>query len=156
VTIDFAALAHHHWRGRRQRDALLGTDYACEAGWDILLDLRAAEGQRRKVSVSSACAASSVPPTTALRWIGHLVRDGLVWRTPDPVDRRRFFLGLTVQGRDIVDRSIEPGPALAGSRLVQACDGQFYLVIQRDEQRDQVAAARLLIEQSLKLLGGAS
>lgn len=66
-----------------------------EPAWDILLDLFVSERENRAVSVSSACLAAYVPPTTALRWIGVLEQHGAVWREPDQSDRRRINLRLS-------------------------------------------------------------
>ena len=38
----------------------------------MLLDLTAARAEHTRVSVTSLCIASGVPPTTALRWIGQM------------------------------------------------------------------------------------
>lgn len=40
-----------------------------DPAWDMLLDLTLAHTECRRVSVTSLCIASGVPPTTALRWI---------------------------------------------------------------------------------------
>jgi DNA-binding MarR family transcriptional regulator len=80
---------------RRRRDRVFAEyDIFGEPGWDILLDLYAAHSERRDVSVSSACIAAAVPPTTALRWIQMLTEKALLTRQPDPFDRRRVHLRL--------------------------------------------------------------
>lgn len=66
-----------------------------DPGWDILLDLFVEESQHRAVSVSSACIAAGVPPTTGLRWLERLQRRGLLTRTPDPQDGRKVYIRLT-------------------------------------------------------------
>ena len=68
-----------------------------DPAWDMLLDLFAAELERRRVSVSSLCIAAAVAPTTALRWIGKLIDAGLLERQPDAFDRRRAFMSLTAR-----------------------------------------------------------
>lgn len=85
-------------RARRRRDSLFGEDLFGEPCWDLLLELYAAQLAQQKVSISSACLASAVAPTTALRWIGKLERDGWVCREADPLDGRRYWLRLTQQG----------------------------------------------------------
>lgn len=80
---------------RRRRERVFAEyDIFGEPGWDILLDLYAAHSERRDVSVSSACIAAAVPPTTALRWIQMLTDKALLIRQPDPDDRRRVNLRL--------------------------------------------------------------
>jgi DNA-binding MarR family transcriptional regulator len=52
-------------------------------------------GEKNRVSVTSLCIASGVPPTTALRWIGQMTEAGLLKRIEDETDRRRAFITLT-------------------------------------------------------------
>lgn len=83
-------------RARRMRDDAFGMGGLFEdPAWDMLLDLFAAELERRRVSVSSLCIAAAVAPTTALRWIGKLIDADLLERRPDEFDRRRAFISLT-------------------------------------------------------------
>jgi DNA-binding MarR family transcriptional regulator len=87
-------------RSRRQRDSLFGTELFGEPAWDILLELFVAEQTYRKLSVSSVCLASAVPPSTAIRWIERLESAGWVRRDNDPLDRRRIWVLLTPKGSD--------------------------------------------------------
>ena len=85
-------------RARRLRDDAFDLPGLFEdPAWDMLLDLFAAELERRQVSVSSLCIAAAVAPTTALRWIGKLIEAGLLDRRPDDIDRRRAFISLTAR-----------------------------------------------------------
>ncbi len=95
--VKLVARARALYRERRRRDATMDMTNALfgEPSWDILLDLFVAEGSGKTVSVSSACLASTIPQSTALRYIGLLERQGLVQRTPDPRDGRRYYLSLT-------------------------------------------------------------
>lgn len=93
--ITATAKAMYRARRRRQRHfALLERDFG-EPVWDVMLDLFIAAREKRRVSVSSACIAADVPPTTALRWIQHLEEQAIVVREPDPSDRRRAYLQLS-------------------------------------------------------------
>ena len=83
-------------RARRLRDTFFGAGLFEDPAWDMLLDLFAAELEGGRVSVSSLCIAAAVAPTTALRWIGRLADAGLIERRPDPGDRRRAFIGLSL------------------------------------------------------------
>ena len=82
-------------RARRLREQFFERDLLGEPGWDILLDLFAAELEQLRVSVSSLCIAAAVPPTTALRWITGMTEAGLLERQADAADRRRAFVRLT-------------------------------------------------------------
>lgn len=82
-------------RARRLRDQFFGATLFEDPGWDMLLDLYAAELERRRVSVSSLCIAAAVAPTTALRWIARMTDTGLFERRPDLHDRRRAFMVLS-------------------------------------------------------------
>jgi Transcriptional regulators len=91
-------------RQRQQRARYFDGDLFADPAWDMLLDLAAARVERKRVSVTSLCIASGVPPTTALRWIGQMVEAGLFVRVCDDSDRRRAFIELTEQAVDAVAR----------------------------------------------------
>ena len=90
-----ARLVREILRSRRRREQVFGADLFGEPSWDILLELFVAELTHQRLSVSSACYASAVPPTTALRWVSRLERQGWVERSADHIDGRRFWLRLT-------------------------------------------------------------
>lgn len=89
------ALVRQLLRHRQQRARFFDPSLFADPAWDMLLDLTAAHGEGKQVSVTSLCIASGVPPTTALRWIGLLTEAQLLRRTQDGGDRRRVFIGLT-------------------------------------------------------------
>lgn len=86
-----------------------------EPGWDVLLDLYLGELLGRKTSVTSACIASGVPPTTALRYVNALCDAGQIERDRDENDARRCWLKLAPHMREEIDRYLEAtlGHALA-------------------------------------------
>jgi DNA-binding MarR family transcriptional regulator len=96
------------YRSRRRRDAAFGEDADLfgEPAWDILLDLLDADAHGRRISVTSASLASSVPATTGLRMIAILEERGLVVRTDDPLDRRRSHVSLTTKGRAVMQAAL--------------------------------------------------
>lgn len=84
---------------RSWRKKFFNPDYfSGEPAWDILLDLAIARLDNKKISVPSACIASGVPATTALRWIAMLEADGQVSRENDYSDRRKVYLSITDGG----------------------------------------------------------
>lgn len=85
----------------------LGSKLVANPAWDMLLDLFLAQERNEPICVTSLCYASHVPPTTALRWIGVLVDDGLVFRRQDREDKRRSYVLLTDAGLDRVTQCLE-------------------------------------------------
>lgn len=83
---------------RADRLKFFGTELFADPAWEMLLDLTAAKVECRPVAVTSLCLASGVPTTTALRWIGLLVKRGLCRRKPDRLDGRRVFIELSDEG----------------------------------------------------------
>ncbi len=91
-------------RQRQLRGQLFDPELFADPAWDILLDLTAARAEHSRVSVTSLCIASGVPPTTALRWIGQMVEAGLLERIEDEADRRRAFIQLSDKAADAMAR----------------------------------------------------
>lgn len=89
---------------RQLRARFFDGDLFADPAWDILLDLTAARVERTRVSVTSLCIASGVPPTTALRWISQMVDAGLLERQQDEMDRRRAFIALTDKAAEAMAR----------------------------------------------------
>ena len=87
-------------RQRQLRARFFDGDLFADPAWDMLLDLTAARAEHTRVSVTSLCIASGVPPTTALRWIGQMTEMGLLTRVEDEADRRRAFIALTDKAAD--------------------------------------------------------
>ena len=87
-------------RQRQLRARFFDPELFADPAWDILLDLTAARAEHARVSVTSLCIASGVPPTTALRWIGQMIDSGLLKREQDDMDRRRAFVALTDDAAD--------------------------------------------------------
>lgn len=91
-------------RQRQLRARFFDSGLFADPAWDMLLDLAAARAEHTRVSVTSLCIASGVPPTTALRWIGQLTSAGLLERVEDPSDRRRVFLELSDRAAEAMAR----------------------------------------------------
>jgi hypothetical protein len=91
-------------RQRQLRAKFLDGELFADPAWDMLLDLTAARVEHTRVSVTSLCIASGVPPTTALRGIGQLTAAGLLERVEDETDRRRVFITLSDDAADAMAR----------------------------------------------------
>lgn len=89
---------------RRSREQFFDNSIFADPAWDMLLDLTAARAEHVRVSVTSLCIASGVPPSTALRWIGQLIEAGLFQRIEDDADRRRIFVELTDKAAVAISR----------------------------------------------------
>lgn len=85
---------------RRFRDKLLPSCVDGDANWEILLYLIEQTLLHRVVSVTSACHATTLPSTTAMRKIDELVSTGWLQKRPDPSDRRRTLIAPTDLCRD--------------------------------------------------------
>lgn len=89
---------------RQLRARFFDGELFADPAWDMLLDLTAARVEHSRVSVTSLCIASAVPPTTALRWISQLTEVGLFERVEDETGRRRAFIQLTDKACDAMAR----------------------------------------------------
>ncbi|MGC5796153.1 winged helix DNA-binding protein [Sphingomonas sp. NFX23] len=69
-----------------------------DPAWDILIDLLDGRLRDVPISIKSACIASGVPYTTALRYIGLLEDMDMILRVPDRKDGRRVYVELTPGG----------------------------------------------------------
>lgn len=83
------------YRARRRRKRFFGPELFGEPAWDLLLDLFIARLKKKRVSVTSACYAADVPPTTALRWLGLLADSNLIERFESETDQRVTWVRLT-------------------------------------------------------------
>jgi hypothetical protein len=92
---NLSILTRCYLRARRLREGLFPEGIFADPAWDMLLDLYACKLEGTKVGVSDACAAASVPQTTALRWMDRLEECGFVERHPDHSDSRRINVELT-------------------------------------------------------------
>jgi len=91
-------------RQRQARARFFDAGLFADPAWDMLLDLTAARAEHTRVSVTSLCIASGVPPTTALRWISQMTEAGLFVRVEDEADRRRAFIALADTAADAMAR----------------------------------------------------
>ena len=94
---ELISLARRKYFLRRRRNKILFdvSDLFHDPAWDILLDLFIASETNAHISVSSACIASGVPPTTALRAISVMEKRGIITAGSDPFDARRRYVSLS-------------------------------------------------------------
>lgn len=114
---------------RRLREKFIASHHFGEPSWDMLLDLAIQSMIGRPVSVNSACIASAVAPTTALRWMAILEKEGLIVRKPGISDRRVNWVSLTPKGASLVKRYIialnsNPKPSTPELMLIRGLDGE--------------------------------
>jgi hypothetical protein len=100
--LELAAIARHYLRQRRAREARLPAQLFADPAWDTMIDLFASRLEGKAMSVTDACIAACVPPTTALRWFAKMEECGMLVRRLDPRDARRAYLELTPQAADEV------------------------------------------------------
>lgn len=88
------ALIRKHIKSEARRRELGGGDLFGDSAWSMLLDLLLAKMEGNMLSVSSACIGSGAPMSTAMRLVRRFVESGAVHKVPDAKDRRRDFLVL--------------------------------------------------------------
>lgn len=91
-------------RQRRLRDRYFKKQLFADPAWDMLLELTIARVESRRVDVTTLTYAAAVPFTTALRWIGVMVEEGLFDSRPDDLDKRRRYISLSDYGAELVAR----------------------------------------------------
>lgn len=82
---------------RRLRGSYFSSDLFADPAWDMMLELLLAELSDRRMTMTRLCAAATVPPTTALRWLNSLVQQGLFVRREHPLDGTSSFIELAPQ-----------------------------------------------------------
>jgi CheY-like chemotaxis protein len=92
---------------RADREAIFEARLFSDPAWEMLLDLAFAEATGRSISVTSLCLASGASTTTALRRIDDLQEAGLLERVPDPADRRRILVTMTMKGREKMELFVQ-------------------------------------------------
>lgn len=90
-------------RSRMRANDIIGPRIVRDPKWEMLLELFIAHHERRRVSVSSLCHATSAPATTGLRHVEALEKAGFVNRADDPMDARRSWIEPTTKALDGVN-----------------------------------------------------
>lgn len=104
---ELGGLVQHEINSRAARARLFRSSLFSDSAWDILLDLFSGELEGRRVQVTGVGGGARIASTTALRWLSVLESDGLIQRSADPLDRRRSFLCLTLDGRRLMTEYFE-------------------------------------------------
>jgi DNA-binding MarR family transcriptional regulator len=97
-----ADYADRLYQERRRRNRYLPEHLFAEPAWDILLDLFVNGVRNRPISITSACIAGGIPPTTGLRWLGVLEKEGLLIRETSEEDARVTWARLSQYGMDVM------------------------------------------------------
>lgn len=92
---------------RKRRTQFFEDELFADPAWDILLELKHAENEQFRVSVSRLCAVAAVPATTALRWITSLENKGMLVRQDDPFDNRRAYISLHSKTSETMERFLQ-------------------------------------------------
>lgn len=100
MALERARLSHSL---RQRRIEILGKSFLAEPPFDILLALYAYEDREPNVTATRVTQLAWLTPTTALRWLDHLVSEGWVTRTAVAADRRKAQLKLTDKARKALD-----------------------------------------------------
>jgi hypothetical protein len=96
---------------RRRRAKIFKDLRLGEPTWDMILELYVAECEGHRVDVSGLCLASGVPPTTALRYVDLLFREGHIAKVDDRDDGRRAFVNMQADMRAAVDDWLDQAEA---------------------------------------------
>lgn len=96
-------LAQKIARARRNRTRQFKPSMFGEPAWDMLLVLYANESETR-LPVGRLAALSGSRPTTAIRWLDYLSREGFVFRRPNLRDARSEIIELTEKGRSVLEQ----------------------------------------------------
>jgi DNA-binding MarR family transcriptional regulator len=125
----------------RKRASVYGASLGAEPGWDFLLDLYLSLADDHPLSVTDLSVGSNVPTTTALRWLSHLEGHDLLWRAPDPADKRRVHIHLTLRGKEVVE-------AVCGPPFQENVDGTVIVKISKANSRASASFLQKIIADS--------
>lgn len=105
---------------QKVRDRVFGDSVSIDPTWNMLLDLMLAHIEDRPMYLTSLCVGPSMPMSSALRRVEHLIAIGLVQRRDDQADRRRVIVSLTDAGLERLSAYFEQAErALASQRALR-------------------------------------
>ena len=85
----------HAWQ---ERASYLPSDLISDPAWGMLLELLQGEIQGRRVCLARLCRVSTVPTSSAVRWLKALERRGLIVRRANTVDADNETVELSHKG----------------------------------------------------------
>lgn len=89
---------------RQRRNGLFDRAIFGEPGWDMLLTLFVRDGSGASSTAVQLLTAAATAPSTGVRWLGYLEKEGLVARRKHPLDQETEFVELTDAARDSLER----------------------------------------------------
>ena len=98
IRTDLVQLVSQMIRSRKKRASVFSPNLFADPAWDIVLALFLAQLRQKRVAAADLSTETSIPLTTAHRWIETLEQKGWVRRSPDPLDQRRVFVDLSERG----------------------------------------------------------
>lgn len=96
------AIAQLVHKARKGRAEYFATDLFGDPAWDILLELFIAKLRGVRLSTTNLCLATAIPTATALRYVTHLEKVGLVARESCATDGRILWRSMTRKGFQIM------------------------------------------------------
>ena len=102
-----ATIASSIQQSRQMRANYFKASLLMDPMWDMLLHLFVSKIRGRRVSTRCLSLATSFPPTTALRWIDVLEKEGLLQRTAMDEDSRLKLVEITPEAFQQMRRFIE-------------------------------------------------
>jgi DNA-binding MarR family transcriptional regulator len=104
---------------RRMLEQAITSDIFSDPVRDILLDLYVSEARGKCTTVTSACIASCVPPTTALRHLANMEREGLI-ESAEASDGRVRMVSLTPTAKERLERYLGSAALILATALQSA------------------------------------
>lgn len=87
------------WSRKKAETLNFGSGLFNDSCWDMCLDIYICDLKGEKVTISSVAHSSSIPLTTAMRYINLMAEEGLLHKSPNPDDNRMIFVKTTDIGK---------------------------------------------------------
>lgn len=104
---DFVNIARAYRASVEQREKALKNFPPLNPGWRILLELFLSNAETTDIAVSDISLYTNIALTTSLRYLSLLEDGGYIRREPCEMDKRRHFLRLTDNGREVMESFLE-------------------------------------------------